>query len=186
MSAAGYKTFMAGKWDAGMATMDHTPRGRGYSQSIHYFHHDNDYWDSDTGTCDTTCITMMNCVLKPRNCAFKTMNSTDRSRTSGLTATTRRGPHRRSLTTGATRITTRATQLLLSRERSINRRHVYIIGKSCTLGVDGDRWWGGFEDSIFEQHVLGFIEESKPEAEPLFIFWCAGTSSSSMYIHAGD
>ena len=36
-----------------MATMDHTPRGRGYSQSIHYFHHDNDYWDSDTGTCDT-------------------------------------------------------------------------------------------------------------------------------------
>ena len=56
MSAAGYKTFMAGKWDAGMATMDHTPRGRGYSQSIHYFHHDNDYWDSDTGTCDTKSI----------------------------------------------------------------------------------------------------------------------------------
>ena len=39
-----------------MATMDHTPRGRGYSQSIHYFHHDNDYWDSDTGTCDTKSI----------------------------------------------------------------------------------------------------------------------------------
>ena len=57
--------------------MDHTPRGRGYSQSTHYFHHEyvpctprpstlsaagilsspsllsrsNDYWDSDTGKC---------------------------------------------------------------------------------------------------------------------------------------
>ena len=39
MSAAGYKTHMFGKWDAGMATVDHTPHGRGYQTSLHYFHH---------------------------------------------------------------------------------------------------------------------------------------------------
>lgn len=27
------------------ATPDHTPRGRGYHSSLHYFHHDNSYWD---------------------------------------------------------------------------------------------------------------------------------------------
>ena len=25
-------------------TMQHTPRGRGYDESLHYFHHMNDYW----------------------------------------------------------------------------------------------------------------------------------------------
>ncbi len=30
--------------DAGMATFDHTPLGRGYDSSLHYFHHANDYW----------------------------------------------------------------------------------------------------------------------------------------------
>jgi arylsulfatase I/J len=40
-----------------MATLDHTPRGRGYDSSFGYFHHDNDYWTerlwarySDNGT----------------------------------------------------------------------------------------------------------------------------------------
>ena len=42
MSAGGYSTHMFGKWDAGMATPDHTPHGRGYSTSLHYFHHCND------------------------------------------------------------------------------------------------------------------------------------------------
>ena len=27
-----------------MATPDHTPVGRGYDSSLHYFHHENDYW----------------------------------------------------------------------------------------------------------------------------------------------
>ena len=41
MKEAGYATHMAGKWDAGMATPDHTPAGRGYDTSILYFHHAN-------------------------------------------------------------------------------------------------------------------------------------------------
>ena len=40
----GYKTHMVGKWDAGMASPDHTPRGRGYDTSLHYFSHKNDYF----------------------------------------------------------------------------------------------------------------------------------------------
>jgi arylsulfatase A-like enzyme len=30
MQGAGYETHMYGKWDAGMATPEHTPHGRGY------------------------------------------------------------------------------------------------------------------------------------------------------------
>mmetsp|Transcript_16486 Transcript_16486/g.32008 ORF Transcript_16486/g.32008 Transcript_16486/m.32008 type:complete len:589 (+) Transcript_16486:306-2072(+) len=41
---AGYRTHMVGKWDVGMATFEHTPRGRGYETSRFYFHHANDYW----------------------------------------------------------------------------------------------------------------------------------------------
>ena len=51
MAAAGYKTHGFGKWDAGMATLDHTPKGRGYMTSMIYFHHANDYWTSKCGTC---------------------------------------------------------------------------------------------------------------------------------------
>mmetsp|Transcript_22600 Transcript_22600/g.44013 ORF Transcript_22600/g.44013 Transcript_22600/m.44013 type:complete len:550 (-) Transcript_22600:210-1859(-) len=46
MKRGGYKTHFAGKWDAGMATFDHTPHGRGYDSSLHYFHHMNDYWQA--------------------------------------------------------------------------------------------------------------------------------------------
>ena len=42
LKSAGYATHMVGKWDAGMATPDHTPKGRGYDSSLIYFHHAND------------------------------------------------------------------------------------------------------------------------------------------------
>jgi arylsulfatase B len=41
---APYMAHLVGKWDAGMATVDHTPQGRGYNSSLHYFEHMNDYW----------------------------------------------------------------------------------------------------------------------------------------------
>lgn len=46
MRRGGYKTHFVGKWDCGMATSRHTPRGRGYDTSLFYFHHMNDYWMS--------------------------------------------------------------------------------------------------------------------------------------------
>lgn len=39
LKLASYATHQIGKWDAGMATADHTPRGRGYDSSFGYFHH---------------------------------------------------------------------------------------------------------------------------------------------------
>lgn len=45
LKLGGYKTHQVGKWDAGMATWDHTPVGRGYDTSFGYFHHDNDYFN---------------------------------------------------------------------------------------------------------------------------------------------
>ena len=52
MRRAGYRTHFAGKWDAGMATPQHTPSGRGYESTLHYFHHANDYWTfRGTGNC---------------------------------------------------------------------------------------------------------------------------------------
>ena len=44
MSRAGYSTHFVGKWDAGMATVDHTPVRRGYFSFLGYFSHSNDYW----------------------------------------------------------------------------------------------------------------------------------------------
>jgi arylsulfatase I/J len=54
MRAAGYATAAVGKWDAGMATGDHTPKGRGYDRSLIYFHHANDYWTYECGSCTGT------------------------------------------------------------------------------------------------------------------------------------
>jgi arylsulfatase I/J len=51
MKLGGYKTHQIGKWDAGMATPDHTPHGRGYDTSFGYFHHANNYWTEETGSC---------------------------------------------------------------------------------------------------------------------------------------
>jgi len=60
MARGGYATHYYGKWDAGMATPFHTPLGRGYNNSLAYFHHQNDYWTSFTcpkeqAAGDTTC-----------------------------------------------------------------------------------------------------------------------------------
>ena len=49
----GYSTNIVGKWDAGMASMEHTPKGRGYDNSLVYFHHANGYWSMDAGKCLT-------------------------------------------------------------------------------------------------------------------------------------
>ena len=39
LKQAGYATHQVGKWDAGMATPKHTPKGRGFETSLGYFEH---------------------------------------------------------------------------------------------------------------------------------------------------
>ena len=46
LASAGYATAMFGKWDAGMALPEQTPRGRGYQRALTYFHHLNDEWST--------------------------------------------------------------------------------------------------------------------------------------------
>ena len=54
LKEAGYATHQVGKWDAGMAIPDHTPKGRGFDTSIGYFHHENDYFSETEGECNGT------------------------------------------------------------------------------------------------------------------------------------
>ena len=56
MREAGYATHQVGKWDAGMATPDHTPKGRGFQTSFGYFHHANDYYTETASACNRTQI----------------------------------------------------------------------------------------------------------------------------------
>jgi len=52
LKQAGYKTHMVGKWDAGAATPEHTPWGRGFETFLGYMQHANDYWQEGLGfTC---------------------------------------------------------------------------------------------------------------------------------------
>lgn len=53
MQQAGFTTHMIGKWDAGMATYTHTPKGRGYNTSLVYLEATIDYF-YHTGTACAT------------------------------------------------------------------------------------------------------------------------------------
>lgn len=46
-----YSSHAVGKWDAGMGTPQHIPRGRGFASSLVYFHHENDYFTRRQGGC---------------------------------------------------------------------------------------------------------------------------------------
>ena len=56
LKSAGYVTHQVGKWDAGMATPDHTPQGRGFDTSFGYYHHANDYYTEVAGSCNKTGV----------------------------------------------------------------------------------------------------------------------------------
>jgi len=47
----GYNTHLYGKWDAGWATPEHTPKGRGYDDSLSYGTHENAYWGFKRSEC---------------------------------------------------------------------------------------------------------------------------------------
>eukprot|EP00927_Polykrikos_kofoidii_P005344 TRINITY_DN12113_c0_g1_i6.p1 TRINITY_DN12113_c0_g1~~TRINITY_DN12113_c0_g1_i6.p1 ORF type:complete len:705 (+),score=91.57 TRINITY_DN12113_c0_g1_i6:65-2116(+) len=64
----GYRTHMVGKWDAGMATPDHTPLGRGYESWLGYYQHANSYWTEGT-TLESTGE-FDQCLNRMRDLAF--------------------------------------------------------------------------------------------------------------------
>ena len=59
MKLAGYAAHQVGKWDAGMATPNHIPTGRGFDSSFGYYHHDNDYYTETFGKWDYSLTSHM-------------------------------------------------------------------------------------------------------------------------------
>jgi arylsulfatase B len=56
LALANYTTrVIAGKWDLGVSTPHHTPEGRGYSSSLVYFEHMNNYWSMRIEPTGTSC-----------------------------------------------------------------------------------------------------------------------------------
>ena len=73
LKQAGYATHQVGKWDAGMATPDHTPKGRGFQSSFGYFHHANDYYTERAGRCNRSTPVDLWDFDKPGNKSNGTM-----------------------------------------------------------------------------------------------------------------
>jgi len=226
MAAAGYKTHAFGKWDAGMATKDHTPLGRGYMSSMHYFHHCNDYWTGITGGCSAEPATpgkqhmcgksptMHKCWPSSPN--LETTSAKDAGDCCDMCASnadckawvfghnpTHAGNFSCNLKTalgngqmgkctssckfeGCIPQQEDVVDLWLHEMNSATEGPARGYNNSCngesnaatpgghpgtcTHGPLGDNWYGGYEDSIFEQHVLAAVEAHDP-TDPFFLFW---------------
>ena len=148
-----------------MATLDHTPRGRGYRESLIYFHHDKQViFISEHARHLTPCCPPL-CLSDYWSSAFQLRcngtSVTDLWRTVANNASHPQGPARGF----------NSTCVGMSPEGS-------FAPADCHPGPHGDHWWGGYEDSLFEQHVLAVIDrferdESLPEADQkkFFIVW---------------
>ena len=55
MATAGVRSHVVGKWDAGVASPDHTPEGRGFSSSLVYFEHMVDSFSQRVFPGGTAC-----------------------------------------------------------------------------------------------------------------------------------
>jgi len=152
LAAAGYRTAGFGKWDAGMATPDHTPHGRGYQTALNYFHHCNDYWSFTDGGCPV-----------PYSGGDK-VPIVDLWKAGGGAGEGRLGEGRlgEGPAWGANNTCVRDCGCGCSVE----------VGPpaECAAGPLGDPWWGGYEDSLFEKHALALVE-GHDAAVPLFLFF---------------
>lgn len=132
MAAAGYSTHAFGKWDIGMATTDHTPNGRGYNTSLHYYHHDNDYWNMKVGGCDWDGHEWKVEVVD-------------------LWQTNLDGPGQGPANLYNNSCTGNLPNVNDDRDR---------IGLNCyRYGEKADKSYGGYEDALFAQQVLVTVEQ---------------------------
>mmetsp|Transcript_29342 Transcript_29342/g.68075 ORF Transcript_29342/g.68075 Transcript_29342/m.68075 type:complete len:689 (+) Transcript_29342:92-2158(+) len=106
----GYRTYYTGKWDAGMATPQHTPYGRGFDSNFLYYQHANDYWNKKTGIQATGEITT--CL----NSFFDIMTEND----------TYRGPYRGADLTDACKESEERTPSCYE-EKMFEERSLHII-----------------------------------------------------------
>jgi arylsulfatase I/J len=167
MKSAGYATHFVGKWDAGMATPDHTPRGRGYDTSLLYFHHLNDYWDSkyydDSSSEISTC---------PGHDGISEVRPVDLWQGN----TTREGPAR-GLNNVARACKIATPQLCFASENTIASALLDCPAYPTELpssqggGNEGDVTAEcQYEDGLFEHEVHQYITRHD-SSQPMFLFW---------------
>ena len=152
LAAAGYSTHAYGKWDVGMATVDHTPAGRGYQAGLTYFHHQNDYWTMVTGWWEVPAGSSRWSVGCPTGRGNATQPIVDlwQTRTVG------------DVTSGTAAL-------------GLNSSCVHLVPDggqpaTCAVGPKNDAGYGGYEDALFEERVLQAIDAHDPSS-PLFLFW---------------
>lgn len=186
LKTAGYTTAAFGKWDAGMATPEHTPRGRGYDHSLIYFHHANDYWAMSTVTeCEALSVddSFGAPRLKPTLASAKLRREfvvdlwiadapaqALRNTNSSHAAPGLAHPSTAGLTENSQFSSWYGAPARGLNNTCIDSQPAGGVRRACMPGPQGDHWWGGYEDALFEQHVLAFIE-AHDAATPMFLFW---------------
>jgi hypothetical protein len=148
---------------AGMATPDHTPQGRGYQQALHYFHHDNvrtQLKRSRSSHARQLTKTDIHSAFGPQDywsMAYQLRCNgsvaTDLWRTPLASSGQQQGPARGYNSTCVGHQPDGARQ------------------PGCDGGPEGDHWWGGYEDSLFEQYVTAAIDAHDASKSSLFVFW---------------
>jgi len=178
MKRGGYATHFIGKWDAGMATPDHTPAGRGYDTSLSYFHHANDYW---------TFATPAFCTF-PNTANGDSDDDSDDDGNGKDTAATPRAPVKLQMRDlwnyepDPPTSTAYPGRPAASLQNSDGCRQKT---QSPPAGA-GTNWTCVYEDEIFEARVNQTIENHAPIAPttPLFLFWAAHVAHGPLQVPA--
>eukprot|EP00967_Tisochrysis_lutea_P025174 scaffold28979_cov33-Tisochrysis_lutea.AAC.2 len=169
-----------------MATPEHTPRGRGYDHSLIYFHHANDYWAMSTVTeCEALSVddSFGAPRLKPTLASAKLRREfvvdlwiadapaqALRNTNSSHAAPGLAHPSTAGLTENSQFSSWYGAPARGLNNTCIDSQPAGGVRRACMPGPQGDHWWGGYEDALFEQHVLAFIE-AHDAATPMFLFW---------------
>ena len=197
LAAAGYATRFYGKWDAGMATAEHSPPARGYQAGMWYWHHQNDYWSMiyplscpNNATPPDGMTMALSDAPAPRagSAAFAPRRNT--VRTAGF------GRLPMGLATATSKLAGKATHSLTDlwhkTDDVADGAAAFSYGSpargynntchsnnpdggepaECSAGpLNTKDWFGGYEDALLEEQVLLAVNSHDHSAQPLFLFW---------------
>lgn len=136
-----------------MATMDHTPYGRGYMKGLHYYHHENDYWDSHVPTGSANTTNPLRPILD------------DLWQTNLLGGGHGQGPAWGFNNTCA-RLQKKDPAV------AVGAGECPVFGGCTLLGEHSDRASGGYEEAVLAREVLRSLAEYEPAAAaPYYLFW---------------
>ena len=182
MMRAGYETVFAGKWDAGMATHRHMPRGRGFAHALSFFHHSNDYWTlrvprlwcgvSSNTTAGRSGVAWQDQLNPAAAKYFKEDAASSSNNRSGSSRLAGVAPIDLWLDSGP------APESYLSPQ------------PRCAAGgrVPWPRNASGcmYEEDLFLQHVLSRVEAWQSGKAPLFILWAFHAVHSPYQVPSAD